>query len=230
MIDQNKAEFDDFASDYVELIEGQKSFFAKNRSYFAFHKSLILQRICARNNFFPRRILEFGCGVGLNIPHIQHAFPKSDIFASDISAASLAHVRNNLKQVSCINDDELDKNVFDLILVSCVLHHILPIDRQRVLKRLQTLLSVDGIICFVEHNPFNPVTRRMVSTCPFDRDAVLLSMSDLKRDILDFTELKIYKSAYCLFFPEWLRFFNRFEFLFGKIPVGGQYYVAVSTD
>jgi hypothetical protein len=31
-----------------------------------------------------------------------------------------------------------------------------------------------GLICVIEHNPLNPLTRLAVSRCEFDRDAVLL--------------------------------------------------------
>ena len=36
------------------------------------------------------------------------------------------------------------------------------------------MLKPSGKIIVFEHNPLNPVTRRMVDTCPFDENAVLL--------------------------------------------------------
>ena len=36
------------------------------------------------------------------------------------------------------------------------------------------MLSEKGNIFITEHNPYNPVTRKIVSECAYDKDAILL--------------------------------------------------------
>jgi SAM-dependent methyltransferase len=65
---------------------------------------------------------------------------------------------------------------FDLVIVSCVFHHIPPQDRQMAIRHCCSRLKEGGRFIIFEHNPINPVMRHLVKNCPFDVDAVLLSM------------------------------------------------------
>ena len=38
-----------------------------------------------------------------------------------------------------------------------------------------------GLVCVIEHNPLNPLTRLAVNRCPFDADAVLLRSGQLAK-------------------------------------------------
>jgi len=218
--------FDKYADNYEDLVSDQTDFFSKDRSYFSRHKSKILKQVWRGRLRQPEKILEFGCGVGLNLPFILEAFPKSRIYGSDISEQSLDKVREEQKNISCVSDRELDQQTFDLILISCVFHHIQPQDRERVMERVRNLLKPDGILCVVEHNPYNPVTRHLVNTCPFDEDAVLLSMRETCKMISGCANLRLHRKGYCLFFPESLHFLNALEPTLIHIPLGGQYFVS----
>jgi hypothetical protein len=59
------------------------------------------------------------------------------------------------------------------------------------------------------------VTRHLVKNCPFDADAVLLSMRETIARMRN-ERLNIEESSYCLFFPQPLAALRRFE----KISVG----------
>ena len=43
-----------------------------------------------------------------------------------------------------------------------------------VIAEMARVTRPGGMVAIIEHNPLNPVTRHIVSRCPFDRDAVLL--------------------------------------------------------
>ena len=75
-----------------------------------------------------------------------------------------------------------------------------------------------------EHNPNNPVTRRLVSTCPFDADAVLLPMRETVRRMRE-AQFGIAEAGYCLFFPGPLAALRPLENFMGWLPLGGQYFV-----
>ncbi len=51
-----------------------------------------------------------------------------------------------------------------------------------------------------EHNPYNPITRFMVNTCEFDKDAVLLTRKELIKIFIN-NGFSLIKGKYCLFFP-----------------------------
>jgi hypothetical protein len=76
-----------------------------------------------------------------------------------------------------------------------------------------------------EHNPYNPVTRRLVNTCPFDADAVLLARAETV-SLLKAAGLEPSAAAYCLFFPQMLAALRPLEAWLGWLPLGGQYFVA----
>ena len=51
-----------------------------------------------------------------------------------------------------------------------------------------------------EHNPYNPITRKLVRECPFDKDAVFLTKSEMIK-LLERSNFKVDKAGYCLFIP-----------------------------
>jgi hypothetical protein len=75
-----------------------------------------------------------------------------------------------------------------------------------------------------EHNPFNPLTVRVVNNCPFDANAKLIRASVMAKRCRDagFREVKV---KYRVFFPGFLRALRFAEGLLSWLPLGGQYYV-----
>src|SRR5438128_391512 len=63
---------------------------------------------------------------------------------------------------------------YELIVLSNVLHHVTPVDRQDLIREAGSRLALGGKLVIFEHNPINPLTRWVVSQCPFDEDAILL--------------------------------------------------------
>ena len=61
-----------------------------------------------------------------------------------------------------------------------------------------------GLIVLFEHNPWNPLTRRAVRGCEFDRDAELLSRREASR-LLSEAGVEDRRGRYILFFTAELR-------------------------
>lgn len=224
----NKTEsvdFDEYADRYEELLESQLAFFSKDRGYFSEYKVSLTKERCPVS---PARILDFGCGIGLSVPFLTRYFPAAKIFATDLSERSLSHVKQAFPEVTVLADEALDGNAFDIIFVSGVFHHVPAHRREEVMKRLSGLLATGGRLFVFEHNPFNPVTRRMVNTCPFDEDAELITQKSMKRLVKECGGLKIPASGYCLFFPQRLSALRPLEKFLFWLPAGGQYFVVGS--
>ena len=75
-----------------------------------------------------------------------------------------------------------------------------------------------------EHNPYNPLTRYAVKTCPFDENAVLLRKNEVKK-LLENTGLQTIIEEYRVFFPKLLKILRPSEQYLKWLPLGGQYFV-----
>jgi len=219
----NKVDFDDYTKNYNELLKEGTQFFSASEEYFARYKiELVRKEIQTPVN----RILEYGCGIGRNIPFLQQAFPNADIKGSDISSASLDIARSDNEGVDFFLEDEQTEvnEQFDVIFVAGVFHHIPVTQRLDVMKILYKRLMPNGRCFIFEHNPYNPVTRRIVNNCPYDEDAVLLKPSELKCLYRD-AGLVLEKKEYCLFVPPSFSMLAWIEGLLGWLPLGGQYWI-----
>lgn len=218
-----KVDFDDYTDNYNSLLRESTGFFTENEAYFAKYKVEILRSVVP---FAPKRLLEYGCGIGRNIPYLRAAFPDATIIGSDISAASLDIARKENPDVEFfIEPTELvSGDLYEVIFIAGVFHHIPVNERAVVMKTLCQRLVPGGMIIIFEHNPFNPVTRKIVNECPYDRDAVLLKPSELKKLLSD-AGLTVQRSAYCLFVPPSWKALLPLEEKLGWLPLGGQYWV-----
>ncbi|MFP5391357.1 MAG: class I SAM-dependent methyltransferase [Gammaproteobacteria bacterium] len=216
-------DFDHYTDDYNRLLKEKTQFFSSSEVYFAQYKVDIVRARVAQG---VKRVLEFGCGIGRNIPFLQQAFPNAAIVGSDISQASLDTARTDNPDVQFIHDDgtATDMGQFDVIFVAGVFHHIPPALRDMVTANIRQRLAPGGTLFVFEHNPYNPVTRRIVSTCPYDADAVLLKPGELTGRLRK-AGLAIERKQYCLFIPPSLPALLPLERKLGWLPLGGQYWV-----
>lgn len=217
-----RVDFDDYADRYEGILQDQLAFFSADRGYFSEYKVMTIR---ATSKDKPRSILDFGCGIGLTLPYLKKHFPGASLYATDISRKSLDYVAKQHNNVTPLADADVDGHRFDLILVAGVLHHVPLSERPSLMLRLAHLLTPEGSLYVFEHNPFNPVTQRMVSTCPFDKDAHLLSRRRLLALMRESHALTPQASGYCLFFPERLHVLRRLESALRWLPLGGQYFV-----
>lgn len=176
----------------------------------------------------PEALLDFGCGAGDFLNELSEAFPLWTLEGCDVSPGMLTEARKRLGakaekiKLWQITDGFLPTSTYDVITVVCVLHHMLPEMWSDSLKNVTAALKPGGLLAIFEHNPWNPITRWMVSRTEVDRNAQLLSVPTLKRNI-PIREFKSVELKNFLFFPPRLDFLMPCEMRLSGIPVGGQY-------
>ena len=102
------------------------------------------------------------------------------------------------------------KKKYDIICSSGTIHHILHDEHENILKELVSVLTGFGKIFIWEHNPINPITRKLVNDCALDQDAILVNPKKMK-DMLCRVQLSSVKIIYTTFFLTFLSFLKPFE-------------------
>lgn len=226
-------DFDKYAQDYRQIHNECLRFSGGDSNDFSEQKIEEL-----RKNETDDRIkfLDLGCGDGNSASFFRTYFPNGTYFGLDTSIASVEQaIGRGIAGATFSSYDGFNipfpDASFDVIFIACVMHHIAPDNHKRFLDEVRRVLLPGGRLYIFEHNPFNPVTRRIVNNCPFDEDAILLS-SRSTRKLLDSARFSDVRVRYTLFFPRH-RLFRRFlgfERLLGWLPIGGQYYARSVKD
>ena len=225
----NIAEFDKFAEEYLATHRTNLAVTGESPDYFARYKIVEVARRLRALGLSPRRVLDFGCGIGNSAPHLREAFPQAQITGVDVSEKSLAVARARFPDAAeFVAYDPEDappaaQGGYDLIFSACVFHHIEPAEHVTIFRRLRERLAPGGVMAIFEHNPVNPVSRYIVATCPFDENAVLIPAGELARRQREagFGRVSV---TYTGFFPGSLKALRGLEPLMGAVPIGAQYY------
>ncbi|HCA42795.1 MAG TPA: class I SAM-dependent methyltransferase, partial [Bacteroidetes bacterium] len=101
---------------------------------------------------------------------------------------------------------------------------IAPELRNEVIKNIYQILKSGGNLFIFEHNPYNPVTLKIVKDCIWDKDAILLKPKET-RELIKYVNLNEKTFNYTLFFPSQLKGLRFLEKYLTKFPMGGQYFV-----
>ena len=213
--------FDNFVESYITQTQKQTIFFNKERDYFDLYKVNLLKEI---NTSRPNKILDFGCGIGLCLRFLVKTFKSSKIYAHDESKKSQAFAKKKYHGVYFLNKNQLEKHKYDIIFISGVFHHVQIEKRKKLISKLNRMLNKNGNIFITEHNPYNPITQKIVSECEYDKDAQLLKRKNLF-NLLKSNNFSIKNSGYYLFFPEFFKFFRPVEKYLRWLPLGGQYFI-----
>jgi 2-polyprenyl-3-methyl-5-hydroxy-6-metoxy-1,4-benzoquinol methylase len=216
-----RSQFNSLADTYSEVTSKQHAFFDSNTQYLQEYKVAIAKELVPE----PKTVLDYGCGIGLLQEFLGSYYSASTIYAADISEDSLAHIHHHYPDTKVLDCETALQQSFDLIVVSCVLHHVPIEDREGLVKRLMKAVNEGGSLLIFEHNPLNPVTQYLVNTCPIDEDAILLRRSECSRLIHLSEETKASKSGYTLFFPGMLKALRPLEKKLRWLPAGGQYFL-----
>lgn len=225
-----KAEFDTIAENYSELMkQGMVLKGAGNdHAYFTAYKMYYLRdfiKKCRQKNS-PKivKILDYGCGIGIVSRAIADTFPNVIVHGFDISAESIkcADGIRHGKNIFFTSDlHKLDKN-YDLCLCCCVLHYVPEEGRNVVVRNIYKRLKKDGILMVIEHNMKNPLTRKSVDACPFDRHAVMLAPKEVIC-LMENASFVHTRKKYITFFPKQLASLRIFEKWLRWCPFGAQH-------
>ena len=216
---QKKINFDNYADNYSEHINKSFGSLENNLDYYHIKKSEILKM---ELGYQPKKILDLGCGVGTMLKLLSKQFPDSIFYAQDESPKSMDYIKKNHPNVNCLSDLNTEEK-FDLIFLSNVIHHVKSSERDDLFKKIHSLLNPEGKLFIFEHNPYNPLTLKLVANCEFDADAELIKKKDLIK-ICKRNNLKIFKSGYIHFFPSKLGFLFKIENYLKWLFLGAQYF------
>jgi SAM-dependent methyltransferase len=223
------SEFDKFADEYLATHRANTALTGEDPEYFARYKvEAVAARLKRLGLPAPQRVLDFGCGIGNSAPHLRAAFPGAAIVGLDVSERSLAVARQRFPGAADFRRYEGGAQIplepgFDLVFSACVFHHIEAAEHVSLFAALRGLLAPGGRLAVFEHNPWNPVSRYIVATCPFDEDAVLIPAPEFARrqKAAGFREVDV---AYTGFFPGPLKALRPLERAMARLPLGAQYY------
>jgi len=215
--------FDEVADTYAHQLEAALGAFGGESEYFARYKVELISHTL--KDLPVTTILDYGSGIGASIPYFKLLFPSARISATDLSPESLKRLKTEHPEVDIIQPGDLEGHRFDLVFLSCVVHHI-PVDlRFSEAGKVLTLVQSGGHVCVFEHNPFNPLTRRIVSNCEFDEGVVLMSKRKLGRLFTTQQKAFNFRAGYCMFFPPALKRFTFLERFIRWLPLGGQHFL-----
>lgn len=214
---QNKAEFDKYASSYDELHAKNVALSGESPEYFAIYKQKFLERLLERNT----RVLDFGCGIGNLTQHLVRSFDA--VAGYDPSDESVALAKKRAPEATFYDDVEaIPSDSFGAVVLANVLHHVPPENRAGLMTSIARTVAPGGKIVVFEHNPINPVTRKVVRECEFDENAVLLYPSETRRLLKGVGMTKV-TLDYIVFFPRALSALRGMETVLSWLPMGAQY-------
>jgi SAM-dependent methyltransferase len=222
--------FDEYAHDYDRLLDDPlRKRFAGDNAFFIRQKCRAMLRTLERDMPVDRRwrVLDAGCGQGAAFEFLRGS---CDVVGADVSIPML---RVAAQQGAVVAQEPFDlpfrAGGFDAAFAFCVYHHIAPADRVRHLRELARVVRPGGFVFVFEHNPLNPVTRRVFNRAPIDRGCQMIPSGQLRGTFRN-AGLRDVEQGYLLFVPESLeRTFGFLEPHLQWLPFGGQYYVCGRT-
>ena len=200
----------------------------KSHKYFIRVKCEELLRALRKFGYSPQEVLDLGCGTGeaeeILCKHLD------EITGIDSSEGMIHEAKEkNIPNCNFIPADVLklpfSDKYFDLVFSFCLFHHLPQNKWQLAMEEAVRVSKKSAILLIFEHNPRNPITRRVVSKSPIDEGVILLSLSQME-ELYEKANIQIFEKRPIIFFPGFLSFLRPLESLLYKIPYGAQYYVA----
>ncbi len=230
------AEFDQYANAYSDQIETDLSFFKQDHFFYLRVKAdELLQhafRMADASKAKDVSILDVGCGHGITHEYLlENGKGRIDLHGTDTAEKVIGMARdlNPKTSYTVTAEDHLPypDNSFDIVTATCVVHHVPPAQWTSFLEEMKRVAKPGGSVVIFEHNPYNPVTSRIVKNCPLDENAVLLSASKLKSHMRS-AGLRCDRHDYLLFFPIDSGVARFIEKVISWLPLGAQYAVYAS--
>lgn len=221
------AEFDRFARSYDEDLAKSLAVTGESREFYAQRRIDWTAQCIAGLGQSVRRVLDYGCGDGANVPMLAARFNAEHVLGVDVSSESIALARRTNPvsglQFLCTSEWTPD-GAIDLAFTNGVFHHIPPPDRLACLDAIRRALKPGGFFAFWENNPWNPGTQVVMLRCAFDEHAIKISPRNAKK-LLSSAGFKILGMSSLFYFPRQLSFLRPAEAWLRALPLGGQYMV-----
>ncbi len=231
--------FDEIARDYEKIHNQSLPPGVQSESFIIQRAAYATQWILSKIKDKEFSYLDFGCGNGRMLKCLLDSFElrpfldtgQLQLFGFDTSSDSLSEARKLMNNESVIlveNWREFPQaHRFDLVLTCHVFHHIPLKERPKTAADLYRRMKPGSRLVIWEHNPLNPVTRVLVKTCPFDKDARLLT-SMKTRNLFLKSSFRLLESAYInLLPPQWVKndCLAAIEKKLLSFPIGAQYWM-----
>ena len=179
-------------------------------------------------------VLDYGCGAGDLMRLLAILGARADFTGCDVSTGMLAEAARRwlarhgpapaLQPQQGARTPFADGQ-FDVATISAVLHHVPVPDRPAVYAELGRVLKPGGRLYVFEHNPKNPLVRRVVRRTPIDADAILLDAGEVRHGLLAAARFEV-DTDYLMFVPPGLAFLRPVDRALAWLPLGAQYVVA----
>jgi SAM-dependent methyltransferase len=224
-------QFDDYSTSYNDAVNASVSFSGLKVDFFTKVKAQYILALIASHfgDISDVRALDIGCGVGNFHPYLLGKV--GSIAGVDVSAGCIQTAKD---QNAGVAYKVYDGHVLpyatasmDVAYTVCVMHHVPPAQWRDFAAEMRRVVRPGGLGLVFEHNPFNPLTRRAVSSCPFDADAVLLTARSVS-NLLTGAGFQRADRRYILSVPPLNPALMRVDRSLSRLPFGGQFYVAAS--
>jgi SAM-dependent methyltransferase len=178
------------------------------------------------------RLLDFGCGKATFLKALRRMGYAGDLSGCDVSEGMIREALRTWDvgprpQLCTQLPDRLpfDAQSFDIVVASAVFHHIPPAQRAIWYAELYRVARAGGRCIVFEHNPWNPITRWVVSRTAIDANAILLSQREAIAALRHAGFDETFANA-IMIFPPRLGFLRPIERTLARLPIGGQYVAA----
>lgn len=222
-------DFEEYKDSYREDVQRAIGFIGQDLDFYTEIKADHIAAAAAR--YFGSRkslkVLDVGCGVGETDRFLRRHF--SEIHGVDVAPGVIEQAARHNPSVhyQCYDGKRLpfDDGTFDLAFTICVVQCVPSPQWGGFVAEMRRVVKKGGLVFIFEHNPLNPLTRRVVARCRMN-DGLPLLRKKLVKQLMEEAQLEVVEDPYILFFPWKGRFFRKSErALLRKIPLGAQYYV-----
>ena len=124
------------------------------------YESWVRQSLVCEIDFYPRRVLDLGCGTGSTTMLIKQNFPGATVTGLDLSPYMLAVAADRSQQANLDIDwqhgtaeaTQFETSSFDLVTASLLFHETPPAITQAILTEGYRLLAPGGTILILDGN------------------------------------------------------------------------------
>ena len=223
-------EFSAYRDCYREAVEESIAFCGVELDFFTRAKArelieLVSARVAEAQGL---AFLDVGCGPGETDSFLEGrvaSLTGIDVASEMIDRAGERNPWAEYRECRAGEPIPAADEAFDVSFAICVLHHVVPEARLSLLAEMHRVTKPGGLVMLFEHNPWNPLTRRAVSNCEFDKNAELLSRRRAARLLREAGLVDVH-GGFIIYFTRESPRRRAIERRLRRVPLGAQYVVA----